>query len=75
MAWNWSETKARKLMRRKPVPLGDGENSKKVQELANQLMRQGHTRQKAYAKARAKLNEEYRKKDARFISGGKCSKK
>lgn len=75
MAWNWSETKARKLMRRKPVALGDGENTKEVQELANQLIRQGHTRQKAYAKARAKLKQEYRKRDAKLFSGGTCSKK
>ncbi|HAT76618.1 MAG TPA: hypothetical protein DCS19_07185 [Flavobacterium sp.] len=74
MARNWNETKAHEMMRRKPVALGDGENSKEVQELANQLICQGSTRQKAYAKARSKLNEEYRKKNAKFFSGGTCSK-
>ena len=75
MAWNWSEKKARQLINRKPVAFGNGENAKEVQELADKFIRQGDTRQKAYAKARANLKHEYRNKDAQFYPGGSCSKK
>jgi hypothetical protein len=69
MAWNWGEAKARKLIRRKPVACGDGENTKEVQELANRFICQGYTRQRAYAKARAQLKQQYRKTDAKILSG------
>lgn len=75
MAWNWGDKKAQKYIQRKPVPIADGENSKEVKELADRYIRQGCTRQKAYAKARARLNEEYRSKDAKIYSAGSCSKK
>ena len=75
MAFNWGEAKARKLLRRKPVARGDGENSKEVQQLANRLICKGYARQHAYAKARAMLKQQYRKTDAQILSGGSCSKK
>lgn len=57
------------LMRRKPSTQGDGQNSKEVQEMASRLICKGFTRQAAYAKARRKYNEEYRKQGRRFYSG------
>lgn len=58
------------LMRRKPTAIGDGENSDAVAKLANELIRRGHTRQAAYAKARKKFREEYRKGNKKMLQGG-----
>ncbi|GAA0623189.1 hypothetical protein ACFPTY_03495 [Halomonas beimenensis] len=70
-----NERQKRIKMRRKPVAIGDGQNSKKVAELASELIRRGYTRQAAYAKARRKYREQYRKGPKRMLQGGGATPK
>lgn len=55
---------------RKPSLEGDGENPAGVQALADQYIRRGYTRQRAYAKARKDLGVEYRRHTKRMLQGG-----
>ena len=76
MAWNWSKRKAAKLIRRKKSTAGDGSlHSKEVEERANQYMRKGMTRQKAFSRARQDLKQEYKRSPPRFLRGGSVSPK
>jgi len=75
MTWNWNQRKSSIYINRKPTAVGDGENSEEVRKLAEKFIRLGHTRQKAYAKARSMLKQAYRSGNPKFFSAGSVSNK
>ena len=75
MAWNWSERKQRKLVYRKPSKYAGGMNTPEVNELANEYMRKGLSRNRAYAKARKELNSPFKRFRKKRLRGGAVNPK
>lgn len=75
MTWNWSRSKKAKVIRQKPDLHADGQNSKELVDLAHKYIRAGYTRQKAFARARAELQQPFDKQPMRELRGGSASSK
>jgi hypothetical protein len=56
MALTWDKKVQKGIICRKPPLEGDGENSQELLQLADTFIREGYTRQQAFAKARKKLH-------------------